>query len=288
MYENGEIDSFSVNVKDSDGWKKYVTGPDGTGSQKNPYASDCNAITSFGTATYIGYFNFNRSGWEYTNQENNKNYNDKLYTAKALINKNFRKGFLYGLKVEEKLKMYSPDDPIDWCMRSYTNNELVSCNGKDYTEYVDAYYMEQALVEDPNFSLTGIRNKANMVNGKATDPIYNAEKAKAYFAKAKNELICAGVPADAFPIKIDVIGDQDIESRAYDDAMYKALTDACGDYVKINSNIPQNDEQDTLWGSVVNNYDFSLWSGWGPDYADPNTYLHTFCINGDMVEQLGF
>lgn len=288
MYENGEIDSFTVNAKDADGWKKYVAGPDGTGTQKNPYDPNCNAITSFGTATYIGYFNFNRSGWEYTNQANEKNYNEKLYTAKALLNKNFRLGFLYGLKVEEKLKMYSPDNPIDWCMRSYTNNELVSCNGKDYTEYVDAYYMEQALVTDPNFSLTGIRNKANMANGKATDPIYNAEKAKAYFAKAKNELIVAGVPASAFPIKIDVIGDQDIESRAYDDAMYKALTDACGNFVKINSNIPQSDEQDTLWGSVVNNYDFSLWSGWGPDYADPNTFLHTFCINGDMVEQLGF
>ena len=29
-------------------------------------------------------------------------------------------------------------------------------------------------------------------------------------------------------------------------------------------------------------------SGWGPDYADPNTFLHTMAIDGDMVEMLGF
>ena len=31
-----------------------------------------------------------------------------------------------------------------------------------------------------------------------------------------------------------------------------------------------------------------MWSGWGPDYADPNTYLHTVCIDGDIVENFGF
>ena len=289
MYENGEIDSFTVNTKDEEGWKKYVTGPDGTGTQKNPYSPNCNAITSFGTATYIGYFNFNRENWEVTNQEFAKSYDDKLNTAKALINKNFRLGFLYGLKVEEFLKMYSPKSPIDYNMRSYTNNELVSYNGKDYTQYVDEYYKEVNKIESDDFSLTGIRNGYKAAaDGNHTDPIYNAERAKAYFARAKNELICAGVPASSFPIKVDVIGDRDIQTRAFEEAMYKALTDACGEYVKININVPATDEQDTAWGSEINNYDFSMWSGWGPDYADPNTYLHTFCIDGDMVNQLGF
>jgi ABC-type oligopeptide transport system substrate-binding subunit len=31
-----------------------------------------------------------------------------------------------------------------------------------------------------------------------------------------------------------------------------------------------------------------MWSGWGPDYADPQTFLHTMIVGGDMVEQLGF
>ena len=31
-----------------------------------------------------------------------------------------------------------------------------------------------------------------------------------------------------------------------------------------------------------------MYSGWGPDYADPNTFLHTFAIGGDMVYSLGF
>ena len=28
-------------------------------------------------------------------------------------------------------------------------------------------------------------------------------------------------------------------------------------------------------------------SGWGPDYADPNTFLHTMCIDGDMIQYSG-
>lgn len=281
MYENGEIDSFSVNAKDEEGWKKYVTGPDGTGTQKDPYDGACNAITSFGSATYFGYFNFNRTTWEVNDKANKKNYDAKMATAKAILNKDFRLGFLYGLDVIQTLKMYSPSYPYDWLMRGYTNRELVSFGGKDYADYVDDVFNEKQGTTGQ--SLTGILN-----NGK--DAVLNPDKAKALFASAKAALMEGenGLTEKDFPIRIDVIGDMDVESLAFQQAMYKTIEENSDGVVKIQINIPTTDEQDTEWGSEIGNYDFSMWSGWGPDYADPNTFLHTLCIGGDMVEYLGF
>ena len=280
-YEDGTIDSFTVNTKDAEGWKKYVTGPEGTGTQKNPYSSECNPVTSFGTATYIGYFNFNRSTWEYTNKDNSKNNAEALATAKALLNKNFRLGFVYGLNVIEALKMYQPAEPYNYLMRGYTNRELVSYNGKDYADFVDdVYNRANGLNGENKVSLTGILN--------GSDPIYSADKAKALFAQAKSELLAAGLTEKDFPIKIDVIGDMDVETQAYFDAMYASINENGAGIIQISVNVPETDEQDTDWGSISNNYDYSMWSGWGPDYADPNTFGHTMAIGGDMVEQFGF
>ena len=38
-----------------------------------------------------------------------------------------------------------------------------------------------------------------------------------------------------------------------------------------------------------NDFDVKLFSGWGPDYQDPATYLNIFSpINGDMINGIGF
>jgi oligopeptide transport system substrate-binding protein len=70
--------------------------------------------------------------------------------------------------------------------------------------------------------------------------------------------------------------------------MYSKLETASNGVVDIQLNVPASDNENQDWGSISNNYDFSMWSGWGPDYADPQTFLHTMIVGGDMVEQLGF
>ena len=280
-FENGDIDSFTVNTKDAEGWKKYITGEDGKGTQKNPASPICNPVTSYGTATYIGYFNFNRSFWEYTDSKNAKNNDEALATAKALLNKKFRLGFVYGLDVLRALKMYQPSEPYNYLMRGYTNRELVSYNGKDYADFVDDEYNKRLnLTGENKVTLTGINQGG--------DPIYNADKAKKLFAEAKAELLAGGLKESDFPIKIDVIGDMDVETQAFFDDMYASINENAAGVLQISVNIPATEDQDTDWGSISNNYDYSMWSGWGPDYADPNTFGHTMCIGGDMVEQFGF
>ena len=281
-FEEGTVDSFSVRSADAEGYAKYVTGgtveKPGTGTIKAPANELCNGILSTGTSTYIGYFNFGRTTYEYNNSANAKTDAEKAATLAALKNVNFRKGFLYGLDVIQQLLYYNDSEPTMWLMRGYTNRELCAVNGVDYADMVDAVFNEKQGTT--GVSLTGVNN--------GSDPVFNIEKAQQYFAAAKEELIAAGLTEADFPIKIDVIGDMSDEYRAYEEAMYSSINEAAGDIIKIQLNIPQSSDQNAQWGSVVNNYDFSLWSGWGPDYADPKTFLHTFVVGGDMVEQLGF
>ena len=278
-YEAGTIDAFSVRSQDVEGYKKYVLGEDGSGTVKNPADPKCNGILSVGSNTYIGYFNFDRWTYEVNDQANAKTFDEKVNTAKALANKNFRKAFLYGLDVVQMLKTHSEEEPHNYLMRGYTNRELCSANNKDYADYVDEVYNRKQGTQ--GVTLTGINN-----NG--VDPVFDTAKAKAFFAAAKAELIANGMKEGDFPIKVDVISNMDVEIQLYEKAMYAALSEAGEGVIEIQFNVPNSSDQNTQWGSVTANYDFSMWSGWGPDYADPNTYLHTMCIDGDMVEMLGF
>ena len=279
-YASGEIDSFSVSAQDEAGWKEYVAGEDGTGTQKNPAHNECNGILSVGDATYIGYFNFNRMTYEYNNKDYIKSYDDKYATTMALLNKNFRLAFVHGIEVEEYFKRLSPTEPYNYIMRGYTNRELVKDEaGKDYADYVDDVYNQKQGTT--GVTLTGINA--------LKDPVFDAAKTKAYFEAAKAELIESGTLKERdFPIKIDIIGTMSVSVQAYEKAMYAKLEEAGKGIIELQYNIPTSDDQDQDWGSISANYDFSMWSGWGPDYADPNTFLHTMAIDGDMVEMLGF
>ena len=276
-FEGGMIDSFSVRNKDTEGWEKYVTGPEGTGSLKDPYSEICNSVQSYGDATYIGYWNFNRSTFLVNDQANAKTDAERKATAAAVLNKHFRAGFLYGLNVLDYLKLYDPTEPYNYLMRGYTNHELASADGKDYTEYVDAVYNEKQGTTGK--TLTGINNGG--------DPVFDVSKAAAEFATAKAELIELGWCKESdFPIKVDVVGDRSNDVAVYEKAMYSSFAhDSLKPFIKVNINVPGSDEEEKAWSismSSSGNYDFSMASGWGPDYADPNTYLHTYAIDGDL------
>ena len=284
-YESGVVDGFTVQATDEEGWKKYVAGEDGSGSLKNPYHENCTSTQSFGDATYIGYWNFNRGTWEYgtgsklsdgTTPFTSKSNEQKLAAARAILNKNFRLGFMYGMKALEYLKRFSATEPENYLMRMYTNRELTSYEGKDYCDYVDDVFNSKQGTTGR--SLTGI------IDG--GDAVYDASKSLAFFTAAKTELVGQGV---SLPVYIDVIQSQNAKLQPLEKAMYDAIESASDGVLKIVYNLADNDAKDEEWGSETNNYDFSIWSGWGPDYADPNTYMHTFAKDdGDSLVYLGF
>ena len=279
-YEAGIVDAFNVSAKDANGYAKYVTGGEGgSGSLKNPVDPACNSVQSYYSATFIGYYNFNRINYEFATDAHTTTEAERKNTELALYNKDFRLGFLYGLKADEYCKQLDPNEPFNYIMRGYTNKELVSAGGKDYTDYVNDVFNREQGTE--GVSLIGIDNQG--------DPVYSDSKAAAAFRRAKEALDAAGV---SYPIYIDMIGDMEVEAHAYEIEMVKPLEAAATidgtQMIKINWNVPSSEDQNTKWGSIDNNFDFSLWSGWGPDYADPKTFAATWKIYGDMIEYVGF
>lgn len=282
-YEAGTIDSFSVNANDEEGWNKYVVGQDESGSLKNPYDPSCNAIQSYDSATYIGYFNYNRTFYEFSPEATTTTAAQRRDTTEALINKDFRKGILFGMDVSKYLLRFGEENAINFLMRGYTNKELASAGGKDYTDYVNEVFNEKQGTTD--VSLIGIDN--------GSDPVYNKDKSGNFFNAAHAAL---KDKVSGFPINIDYLGSMNVKLQAFEKAMLDSLEDsskitvngATVQMLKINYNVPATEDQNTSWGSIHSNFDFSLWSGWGPDYADPNTFLHTFAIFGDMVDYMGF
>ena len=277
LYENGDTDSFTVQSSDTEGWNKYVVGPNGTGKSTNPYDPSCSAVTSTDQFSFYAFFNYIRTTYEYGTGVTPKTDAEKANTAKAVANKNFRLGFLYGLDVMKYLKFFSQEDPSQRLIRAYTVKELAyDNNNKDYASYVEDVFNQKQ-------GTTGVR-----LNGtdQGNDPIYNATKAGQYFATAKTELEAQGV---TFPIKIDVIGQMDPEQAAYENLMYDALEANSNGVVDIRVNTPADDDQNDEWGAESYNYDFSMFQGWGADYGDPKSFLHTIIEgDGDTINYMGF
>lgn len=277
LYEGGNIDGFVVNPKDAKGWKEYV----GNGSSSNPENPAATSVKGIDSATFIGGFNFNRKNWEYSDGTV-KTDAEKKAVSTAMLNVDFRRGFLYGIDVMKKAASASTQ-PEERIYRRFTNPELVSDkNGKDYTSYVDDEFNKQQKTTGIN--LSGIEA--------GYDPIFNPEKARGFFQKAYTQLLADGLKKADFPIKVDIIGQRDVVTQAYSEEAYAALEKAAtladgAKVVEVKLNVPQSDTQNTTWGRQLHNYDFTDWQGWGPDYADPKTFLATMILNGDMVDSFG-
>ena len=280
LYENGTVDGFTVQGSDTEGYAQYVTGPNNTGTQANPYDPNCTSVQSLDTFGFFAYFNYNRTKFENVTVTA-KTDKQKEDTLKAKLNKNFRLGWLYGLDVMAYLDFYNPTDPIQRLNRVYTAKELaITSTGKDYVELVeDVYNRKQGT--------TGVRLMGVDIQGEVADkkdPIYSASKAQSYFAQAKTELEAQGV---TLPITIDVIGSMEIEQAAYEEEMYRAIETNSNGLVDVRINVPTTDAQDTSWTRTAN-YDFSMQMGWGADYGDPKSFLHTIVEGeGDCLVYFG-
>ncbi len=285
LYENGDIDSFNVQSSDEVGYKKYVTGEDGSGTTNNPYDPTCSAFSSTDQFCFVGYFNYNRTSTpQYDSKAHKKSAQEITDTHAAILNKNFRKGFLYGLNVMEYLKFYNQGDPVQRLNRTYTVKGLAQdSDGKDYVDYVEDVY-------NKNQNTTGVDLIGTEISesGNSEDPVYSAAKSKQYFQTAKNELAAQGITAEH--IYIDVIGSMDASEYGYMEKMYKAIETNSDGWIVMNISTPASTDQKTQWGQEDYNYDFSMEMGWGADYGDPKSFLHTvvgltFNEDGTLADQ---
>ena len=124
----------------------------------------------------------------------------------------------------------------------------------------------------------------------AQDGLYNPEKAKAEFAKAKETLQGQGVQ---FPIHLDVpVPQTDKNLVAQAQSFKQSVENTLGkDNVVID--VLQMSEQEqqniTYFADAASQKDYDLHiSGWGPDYQDPSTYLDILNPdNGSILANIG-
>lgn len=294
LYEAGDIDGFNVSSLDTVGYEKYVTGPDGTGTLDKPYSENAYVGSAQGTSTYYAAFNFERAANPNNiTTEDTKNmlkytthttasYNN---THKAIQSANFRKMFTYGVDWAQYLsEMYTGGDRtqgLTYNTKTWTVSGLCSAGGKDYTYYVAKEYAE---ANDLNVDEV----YAQFDNAATEDILYNATKAADFARAAKTELAAQGV---TFPVKIETWGDITAETQTIREETCAAIEEVLTvdgqkmvEFYVFQPKTPTEENDCFYFG----NYDFTFQSGWGPDYADPLTFLNCHTIGGDMFDILGF
>lgn len=287
-YTNGE--------DPAQGWKMFVNGevsdvrinsalPEVVAEANEKFAD--NQYKSETTATsYWGAFNFDRQKYALYNDPSvittNKTDDEKADTKAAILNKNFRLAVYaaYSTKATEAITK-GEDRALDAARNTlvpYTFS--TTSDGKSYGDLLTKYLVEY----EPEFAGIDLHD--------GQDAWYNPERAKAFAAKAKEEL---GDSVKAWPVKLDYPVQAQNENRKNAAlAMEKSIEDAIGEYVDVNLVMLEGDSSvyysafyDITVGSE-NSIDFAFGAGWGPDYGDPLTYIHCYdAVEGDMLQYSG-
>lgn len=214
-------------------------------------------------STYMVFFNLNRTLHEISD----KTEAQLSDSNKAMNNKDFRQAISFALDRGAWNAQVNGEEAKDKSLR----NTLVPPTFVQVGEESFGDVVEKDLVtygdEWKDIDLSD-----------AQDGLYNPDKAKAEFAKAKEALTAQGV---SFPIQLDFPASQTDEvtlSRAQ--SMKQSIESTLGkDNVLININQVTDDEYlaATFQAETPeqNDYDITI-SGWSPDYLDPSSYLDIF------------
>ncbi|MGT2772087.1 peptide ABC transporter substrate-binding protein [Streptococcus marimammalium] len=227
--------------------------------------------------SYYGVFNLNRSAYEHSAKTTDS---QKESTKKAILNKDFRQAVNFAFNRTS----YAAQDAGEDAATKQLRNAVVPENFVTIGEESFGQVSQRELVE------YGDEWKdVDLSDGQ--DGLFNPEKAKAEFAKAKAALEAEGVE---FPIHLDLPVYQSSEVQVQKTASIKqSIEDTLGsDNVVIDLHPLDEDSYYaiTFYAETPEqmDYDLSTAAGWGPDYQDPSTYLDIFNpTDGAIVRQLG-
>ena len=203
----------------------------------------------------------------------------KTSTKEALLNKNFRQALNFALDRHSYTAQLNGEEGADKIIR----NSLVP---HDYVQVGEKTFGELAQAELVSY---GDQWKdVALTDGK--DTIYSPEKAKAAFAKAKEELQGKGV---TFPIHLDIPVEQtDVIAVQQTNSLKQSIESSLGTENVIVDVLQMTDNEKmsiTSQAKVPSQKDYDLnGTGWGPDYQDPATYLNILdAKKGSALKHLG-
>ena len=228
-----------------------------------------------GTSYYLG-FNLDRQKYDHTAKTTDE---QKASTKKAILNKNFRQAVNFAFDRKSYAAQVSGSDAAEKTLRStLVPPTYVQINGEDFGKVVE----KQLVTYGDQWK--GV----SLADGQTS--LYNPEKAKASFAKAKAELQKQGVQ---FPIHLDYIVSQVDNSMVQQASSFKQSVESAlgADNVVVDlQKVSDDDFQNITYFSdtaAARDYDISG-GGWQPDYQDPSTYLESISpVNGSVFYYLG-
>lgn len=216
-------------------------------------------------------FNYNRKAYDFTVHKTDE---DKANTQAAIRNENFRKAFRASFDRVAQLAISAPEFlAIDQLRNIYNYPEIVkTSDGKDYGQLVTEVFNKN----------TGM----NVDLGDGKDPWLSQEEAAKYIAAAEADGI-------KFPVTLDLptLSTSDrLTKNAY--SLKESVEKNSGGKILIEVHLL---ERDTLIAKAyalsdpsLADYDINTFAGWGPDYADPKTFVNTHSpISGDTITNLG-
>ena len=206
--------------------------------------------------------NIDRQEYKYTSKTTDE---EKTSTKKALLNKDFRQALNFAFDRTSYSAQVNGKDGAALAVRNlFVKPEFVSANGKSFgdmvTEKVVSYGDEW---KDVNFA-------------DGQDGLFNTDKAKAEFAKAKAALEAEGVK---FPIHLDIPVDQTSKNFIARIQSFKQSVETVLGTENVVIDIQQmtTDELHNITyyaaSAAAEDWDLSGAVGWNPDFEDPSTYL---------------
>ncbi|MBS7137899.1 MAG: peptide ABC transporter substrate-binding protein [Streptococcus sp.] len=206
--------------------------------------------------------NIDRQTYGHTSKENDQ---QKSSTKAALLNKDFRQSLSFAINRTNYAAQLNGKEAGKTAVRNiFVKPDFVQADGKNFGVMV----MEQLPAFGDEWAGVNLAD--------SQDGLYNPEKAKAEFAKAKAALQAEGVQ---FPIHLDVPVNQ--TNKIYVNqvqSLKESVESALGkDNVVLDLHQMSSDDFYNITYSAANaaaeDWDLSVGVAWEPDYLDPSTYL---------------
>ena len=249
-----------------------------TSSTYEKYASEFKDNIYFsepGSAIATVSVNYGRSTYNHTSKTTDS---QKESTRKALLNKEFRQALNFAVDRSSYSAQTNGTEGAAVAIRNTFTPYNLPVGDKQFGE----------LVEE-SLSKTNSGTWSNISLADSQNGLYNEEKAKAAFAKAKESLKAEGVE---FPIHLDALTIQEstavvnrvqslkqsIENVLGSDNVVidlQQMTQA--EALPLSFSAPTAKEQD---------WDIHTLTGWNPDYQDPSTFLDQYTIKGGNTRLL--
>ena len=214
------------------------------------------------STTYLVGTNIDRQSYKYTSKTTDE---EKASTKKALLNKDFRQAIAFGFDRTAYASQVNGASGATKLLRNlFVPPTFVQADGKNFGELVK----EKLVTYGDEWSNVNLDD--------AQDGLYNPDKAKAEFAKAKAALQAEGVK---FPIHLDMPVDQTNTTKVQRVQSFKqSVEENLGsDNVVIDIQQLQKDDVQNITyfaeTAAGEDWDISDNVGWSPDYIDPSTYL---------------